>query len=411
MYVERDLEGYFERIKGLYNTIAIAGPRQSGKTTFLKNRMNSRNSYLLMDDIDIRSLFETDVKGFENRYLKGNDVTILDEVQVCKDAGINLKYLNDTGNRTWITSSSETLLGKEVLSFLVGRVSILRLYPFSVSEIMRARQYHSPNDVQILRSIREMVSFGGYPRVVLEEDPLLKEVLLRDLHETLVLRDVARVFNIRDLGALERSALYLANMYTGQLSMDKMSRNVAISYKTLKEYLSAMEKSYLIRLVTPFFTNPNKELTKLPKVYFIDNGMRNIISGNVGMQLDGPSFENLIFTELIKLGHKPKYWQKKTGTEVDFVVRVGNETMPIEVKLNSVELKIESGMRSFIEQYSPKRAYIVNSAGKRGEIEVNDTKVSFIDIMKLKTVFKYMGWNTPDEKDEGSSFQEEYDIR
>jgi predicted AAA+ superfamily ATPase len=191
-------------------------------------------------------------------------------------------------------------------------------------------------------------------------------------------------------------------MYTGQLSLDKMSKNVAISYKTLKEYLSAMEKSYLIRLVPPFFSNPNKELTKLPKVYFIDNGMRNIISGNVGMEMDGPSFENLIFTELVKLGYKPKYWQKKTGTEVDFVVRLGNETIPLEVKLKSLELKIGSGMRSFIDQYSPKRGYIVNASGKRGEIEVNGTNVYFIDIIKLRSVFKYMGWNVKVESDEAS---------
>jgi len=390
MYVERDLEGYFQRIKGLYNTIAITGPRQSGKTTFLKKKINSDISYLLMDDVDIRSLFENDIKGFENRYLKGNEVTILDEIQVCKDAGINLKYLNDSGNRIWITSSSETLLGKDVLSFLVGRVSIMRLHPFSMSEIIRARQYHSPNDVQILRTVREMVSFGGYPRVVLEEDPNLKEVLMRDLYETLVLRDIARVFNIRDIGALERSTLYLANMYTGQLSLDKMSKNVAISYKTLKEYLSAMEKSFLISLVPPFFTNPNKELTKLPKVYFIDNGLRNLISGNIGMDMDGRSFENLVFTELLKLGYRPKYWQKKTGTEVDFVLRMGNEPVPIEVKLNSPDMRIEAGMRSFIDQYSPDKAYVVNSAGKRGDIEVNGTKVSFIDIVKLRSVFGYM---------------------
>jgi len=386
MYVERDIGPYFDKVKGLYNTIALVGPRQSGKTTFLRNRMSSSISYLLMDDMDIRSLFEKDVKGFRNRYLKGNGITILDEVQVCRDAGLNLKYLNDTENRMWITSSSEVLLGKDVLSFLVGRVSIVRLYPFSLSEHMRAKGHLASDDVQVLRSVRELVSFGGYPRVVLEDDPQLKEVLLRDLYETMVLRDIARVFNIRDISALERSALYLANMYTGQLSFDKMSRNVAISFKTLKDYLSAMEKSYLIRLVPPYFTNPNKELTKLPKVYFVDNGMRNLISGNVGMAIDGPSFENLVFTELIKLGFEPKYWQKKTGTEVDFVIRLGNEMIPIEVKLKALDMKIGSGMRSFIDQYSPSRAYIVISEGEMGNMMMKGTKVRSVDLAGMREI-------------------------
>ncbi|MEA3558196.1 MAG: ATP-binding protein, partial [Candidatus Thermoplasmatota archaeon] len=333
MYIERDISEHFDKIKEIYNTIVVIGPRQAGKTTFLRNRKGKQISYLLFDDPDIRSLFERDVKAFQERYLKGNQYSILDEVQVCEDAGINLKYLNDTGNNMWITSSSELLLGKEVLSYLVGRVSIIRLFPFSISEYMRARKYSDTEQLQILRSVMDMVSYGGYPKVVLEDEKELKQVLLKDLYETMVIRDIAKVFNIGDIGALERSVFYLANMYTGQFSIESMSRDLAISFKTLKSYLSAMEKSYLIRLVPPYFTNPNKELIKQSKIYFIDNGMRNVISGNVGIDMDGPSFENLVFTELIKLGYEPKYWRKKTGTEVDFIIQLGHEMVPIEVKL------------------------------------------------------------------------------
>jgi uncharacterized protein len=388
VYVKRDIGQYFDKIKGLYNTIAVVGPRQSGKTTFLKNRIENRISYLLMDDMDLRSKFENDVKGFEERYLSGNDITILDEIQTCNNAGINLKYLNDTGNRMWITSSSEVLLGKEVLSFLVGRVSIVKLYPFSLSEVIRAKKRVKKEKTQVMRSIRELISYGGYPRVVLEKDPELKKVLLRDLFETMVLRDISNVFNINDIRALERSVQYLANMFTGQLSLENMSKDIAISFKTLKSYLSAMEKSYLVKLVQPFFTNPNKELIKQPKIYFIDNGMRNAISGNIGMEIDGPSFENLVFTELIKIGYEPKYWRKKTGVEVDFVIKVGNEMIPIEVKLKDQELKVESGLRSFIDQYSPKRAFVVTPDSEEGDIKVNGTIIRFIDLVNMKNALE-----------------------
>jgi predicted AAA+ superfamily ATPase len=384
VYVKRDIGHYFDKIKGLYNTIAVVGPRQSGKTTFLKKRIKMNISYLLMDDIDVRSLFEEDVKGFENRYLRGNDVTIMDEVQVCKDAGINLKYLNDSENKMWITSSSEVLLGKEVLSYLVGRVSIVRLYPFSLSEYLRCNNYGKNDKIQVLRSIRELSSYGGYPRVALERDPELKTILLRDLYETMVLRDISKVFNINDIVALERSVKYLANMYTGQLSMENMSKDVAISFKTLRSYLTAMEKSYLIKLVKPYFTNQNKELIKQPKAYFIDNGMRNVISGNLGREMDGASFENLVFTELIKYGYEPRYWRKKTGVEVDFIIELGSEIIPIEVKLKVPEKRIESGLRSFIDQYSPKRALVVTSETDRADIEVSGTTVSFMDLVNLK---------------------------
>ncbi|MCK5774237.1 MAG: ATP-binding protein [Thermoplasmata archaeon] len=390
MYVERDIEAYFQRIIGLDKVIAIVGPRQAGKTTLLRNKISDSISYLLFDDVDVRSLFEEDVKGFQTRYLEGNDVTILDEIQSCKDAGINLKYLNDTGNRMWITSSSELLLGKEVLSYLVGRVSIIRLYPFSLSEFMRARKFLSSREIQVKRSLREVISYGGYPEVVLEKDPVLKSALLRNLYETMVLKDISRVFNINDTDALERSALYLSNMYTGLLSIESMSRDLSISFKTLKSYLSAMEKSYLIRRVQPFFSNANKELIKQPKLYFIDNGMRNVISGNIGMKIDGPSFENFVFTELIKLGYEPKYWRKKAGPEVDFVIQLGNEMVPIEVKLKVPENRVESALRSFIKMYSPKRAFVVIFEGEGGEVDVDGTLVSFMNPVKLRELLEYM---------------------
>ncbi|MFO8051192.1 MAG: ATP-binding protein [Thermoplasmatota archaeon] len=390
MYVERDISDHFDKIKEIYNTIAVVGPRQAGKTTFLKNRKGKQISYLLFDDPDIRSLFERDVKAFQERYLKGNRYSILDEVQICDDAGANLKYLNDEGNRMWVTSSSELLLGKEVLSYLVGRVSILRLFPFSIMEYIRARQYDQKDRRQVSRSIRDLTGYGGYPKVVLEEDRRMKQVILKDLYETMVIRDIAKVFGIGDIGALERAVLYLANMYTGQFSIDSMSRDLAISFKTLRSYISAMEKSYLISMVPPYFTNPNKELIKQPKIYFFDNGMRNVISGNVGMDIDGRSFENLVFTELVKMGYRPKYWRKKTGQEVDFVVQMADEMVPIEVKLKTPGYRIESGLRSYIRMYSPRRAIVVIAEGEGSEVEVEDTVVEFIDIIKFRRAFNFL---------------------
>ena len=347
MYVERDLEPLFEKVSSIDKAIAVVGPRQSGKTTFLKRRISSSTGYLLFDDPDVRSLFEEDVKGFQSHFLEGNEITILDEVQNCKDAGINLKYLCDTGNRMWMTSSSEALLSKKVLSYLVGRVSIIRMYPFSLNEYMRANSLLRSSDKQIMRSIRDMIAFGGYPDIVLTKDPELKSIQLRNLQETMLLKDMARIFNIDDIDALQRTIRYLSNMYTGLLNLEKISKDLSISYKTVKFYIQAMEKSYLVKLVKPFFSNPNKELVKQPKVYFLDNGMRNIISGNIGMRPDGPSFENLVFTELIKLGYQPKYWRKKSGPEVDFIISVGNEMIPIEVKLNSPEIRVESSLKSY----------------------------------------------------------------
>src|SRR4030042_1662787 len=121
MYIERDVRGKFEKLNKIYPVLAIVGARQSGKTTFLKEQLKKlKASYLLFDDPDIRDLFEQDIKKFEKQYIEGYQTSVLDEVHYCKDAGRKIKYLADTGRKLWITSSSEILLSKEVLSFLVG---------------------------------------------------------------------------------------------------------------------------------------------------------------------------------------------------------------------------------------------------------------------------------------------------
>src|SRR3990167_4471082 len=119
IYIERSLKGRFDKVKNNYPVIALVGPRQAGKTTFLREQAKGlKHNYVLFDDPDARNLFETDIKKFEKQYIEGNEITILDEVHYCKEAGRNIKYLADNGNKLWITSSSEIILRKDILSYL-----------------------------------------------------------------------------------------------------------------------------------------------------------------------------------------------------------------------------------------------------------------------------------------------------
>ena len=132
MYVERDLTEKFTKLLKIYNIISVIGARQSGKTTFLKEESKKYNcEYISFDDPDVVSLFE-DIKKFEKQYFNTSKTVILDEIQYGKEPGIKLKYLVDKGHKIWITSSSGLLLEKKVLSYLVGRVGLLNMYPFSI---------------------------------------------------------------------------------------------------------------------------------------------------------------------------------------------------------------------------------------------------------------------------------------
>jgi len=385
MYVEREIKNKFDRIIKSYNMVAVVGARQAGKTTFLKKQMEqSKSTYLLFDDPDVRSLFDDDVKKFELQYLNGYDLAVLDEAQSCKDAGRKLKYLVDSGRKLWITSSSEVILGKEILSHLVGRISIVKLYPFSFEEFLNAKEQKKMSAVVAQRLMWEHMQYGGYPKVVLTNDNEMKKTILSDLYETMLLKDVARTFSIDDIRSLEEFAKYLALGTGAIISHGELSNSLKMSFRTIKKYLDAMEKSYFVSRVYPYYTNKLKEIVKQPKIYFIDTGLRNIIAKSFDAKPDGKLFENYVFTELLKLGVMPKYWRTKTKTEVDFVVEKDSTVIPVEVKLNADPGKIERGLRSFIEMYKPKTALVVTYKGKQGRMNVNGCTVYFTDVAGLK---------------------------
>lgn len=388
MYIERNLAKTFDKLVGAYSIISLVGARQSGKTTFLKEHAkNKRASYLLFDDPDIRNLFEEDVKKFEKQYIEGFDVAILDEVQYCKNAGRNLKYLADTGKKLWLTASSETILSKEVLSYLVGRVSVLRLYPFSLSEFLTAKGQNSFTKQMLERNIWEHITFGGYPKSIMVEDIELKKTILRDLYETMVLKDIARTFSIQDINSLEEFTKYLSLNIGNLISYEVISSDLKISFFTVKKYLDAIEKSYLILRVKPFFTNKLKELIKQPKIYFIDTGLRNSISKTFEPNFDGKLFENYVLSELLKIGYLPKYWRSKSKAEVDFIIEDGNDIIPIEVKLSSPDSYGRS-LYSFIDTYKPKRAFVVFYKGEYKKSKIGNCSVEFIHVSKLH---EYLG--------------------
>lgn len=385
MYVEREVKRSFDKVIKSYKMVAVVGARQAGKTTFLKKQMEHfKSNYILFDDPDVRSLFDDDVKKFELQYVNGYDISVLDEVQSCKDAGQKLKYLVDSGRRLWITSSSEVILGKEILSYLVGRISIIKLYPFSYEEFLNAKGQKQMAAIVVRRMIWEHMQYGGYPKVVLTDDVEMKKTILRDLYETMLLKDVARTFSIDDIRSLEEFAKYLALCSGSLISYEELSNSLRLSFQTIKKYLDAMEKSYFVSRVYPYHTNKLKEIVKQPKLYFIDTGLRNIIAKSFDAKPDGRLFENYVFTEMLKLGIMPKYWRTKTKTEVDFVIERDNAVIPVEVKLSADPWKIERGLRSFIQMYQPKTALVVAYNVKYGSAKVNGCNVHFTDVAGLK---------------------------
>lgn len=338
--------------------------------------------YVLFDDLVARSMFNDEFKQFELEYVDGRALTVLDEVQYGTEAGSKLKYLVDSGNKLWITSSSEILLGMDVLSHLVGRVKVLRLQTFSFPEFIRAKGHKTLPSAARGALVAEHMIYGGYPRVVLSKDPEFKREYLLDLFETLLLKDVARTFGLRNMTNLEKVARYLALVPGALMNRETASSNLDINRHTLTGYLDAMDKSYIIHRVRPFYTNKRKEMVRQERIYFVDVGLRNAVANDFKPRVDGKVYENYVLTELLKMGHSPKYWRTRAKAEVDFVIDEG-DIIPIEVKSFTDVRKVERSMRSFIDAYGPTRAFMVGLRGNYGETEVNGCKVVHTDLPGL----------------------------
>ena len=382
MYVERDIQVEIERMSATKGIVAVVGPRQSGKTTLLRRMMPKDASYVLFDDPVARRLFEERLEEFAIQYVRDRPLAVLDEVQYCSEAGTRLKYLVDTGHKLWVTSSSEVLLGRDVLSYLVGRVSVHRLLPFNLREFLRARGQRvlTPGIEEDL--VREHMIFGGYPEVVLAEGAATKEKDLSDLRLTMVMRDMARMFSIQNLGDIEWLSLFLAQHPGVALKIEDLAQHMGVSRPTAKKYLDAMERSYLVHMVRPFYTNKRKELVKQPRVYFLDTGMRNAIARHLEAEPTGHLFENYVLTELLKMGLEPRYWRTKTKLEVDFVVERDGGAVPVEAKLQ-LDRRVSSGLGSFIRQYQPRRAMVVGLRGEEASRVVDGCDVRFLRVPGL----------------------------
>ena len=394
MYYKRDLEDKIERYIDTPEIIAIFGPRQVGKTTLLKHFYTkvSNHIFLSFEDIELKVLFEEDIKSFIALYIEPYEHIFIDEFQYAKTGGKHLKYIYDTCNRKiFISGSSAMELSINAIKYLVGRIFIFNLYSFSFGEFLRIKDrqlYKLYLDLgtnhtlstqisqKIYRYFDEYVTYGGYPRVVLSKSNEEKREILKNLLSIYLLRDIKEITKITDETKMYRLLKALSLQIGNIIVYNELSTLIGVNSLKLKEYLSIFEKAFLTKTITPFFTNKRMEIVKNPEIFFFDLGLRNVIIKNfapLDERVDkGMILENFVFRELVE--EDLKYYRTKNGAEVDFII---NDTIPIEIKSNLNSMKISKSYRYFIENYKPKIGYILNFS-QIGIKKFNDTEVRFL---------------------------------
>lgn len=316
-----------------FRSVAITGPRQSGKTTLCRN-VFPKKPYASLENPDMLEFATSDPRGFLNQYKQG---AVLDEIQKAPHLFSYLQQILDETKRKGLfilTGSNNFLLQHNITQTLSGRTSYLQLLPLSLQEMKLNKKAKIDYGWHILH--------GGYPEVIAKK--INPADWYADYIRTYVERDVRQLKNISNL-SLFTKFLRLCAGRTGQiLNLTALSNDCGIDQKTAAAWLSVLQSSYIIYLLKPYYNNFNKRIIKAPKLYFYDTGVACSLLGiSQAMQIaahvtKGPLFENMIVSELLKERFNTGatdnlyYWRDKTGNEIDILLDKAGKLTIIELK-------------------------------------------------------------------------------
>lgn len=425
-YFHRNLSNELIKWLDRREVLAIKGPRQSGKTTILhiikdyliniKKVEKEDIVYITFEDRDVLDAFSRDPKAYVRSYIANKDKRfffLIDEFHYLKDGGQRLKLLYDLYEniKFIITGSSSLELTGSIAKYLVGRVFSFHLFQFSLSEFLETKEkniynaYRENADIlkrfiedgmdfdikeeiferDFIRYFEEYIRFGGYPEVIKTDSVEAKQIILKNIYDTYITRDIVELLRIGDTSGFRTIVALLANRLGDLLNYNNLTTDAKSYFRQIKHYLSVLEETYVIRILRPYFSNMSTELKKNPKVYFVDTGLRNYIIKNFnepGLRPDGGKLvENVVLSELCQkeIG-AIKYWRTAAKAEVDFILTNREDIIPLEVKYSRLKSpEISRGFRNFINQYKPKRAVILTK-GFWGKTEINGTRIRFAPV-------------------------------
>ncbi|MFC1807652.1 ATP-binding protein [Candidatus Omnitrophota bacterium] len=390
----------------------IIGPRQAGKTTLmnlLRERLNEKGENTIFLNLDS----EMDNQHFLSQQHLINKIKLelgaekgyvfIDEIQRKENAGIFLKGIYDLnlGYKFIVSGSGSLELKEKIHESLVGRKRVFELNTISFEEFVNFRTNYRYDDrldsffelekEKTAHLLTEYLSFGGYPKVVLEETSEEKIRIIDEIFQSYIEKDISYLLQLEKIESFKSLINILASQIGQLVNYSELSSTVGVALATVKNYLWYGEKTFVLQRLSPYFTNIRKEITKAPVFYFYDIGLRNYPLGFFGRQPNqndlGPLFENFVYNILREIyrfkGVSLHYWRTKDRAEVDFVIESGRNLLPIEVKYKEMKkAEIKRSLRNFIARYKPEKAFVINLSLEES-LTIGRTKVMIMPFWKL----------------------------
>jgi predicted AAA+ superfamily ATPase len=354
MNANRVIKAAMDIYKKKYPILALTGPRQSGKTTFLKNQFPDYE-YVNLENLDVRNFAIEDPKAFLKQF---NQYVIFDEVQRAPQLFSYLQTKEDEDKimGQYILSGSQNFhLMQNITQSLAGRVALFKLLPFDISEMQAAKWLSDDYAVNLQK--------GFYPAIYDREIP--SKVFYSNYIQTYVERDLSDLLQVKDLKQF-RKFISLCAARAGQLvNLNSLANECGISQPTAKSWISVLENSYILYQLQPYFSNFNKRITKSSKLYFYDTGLLCHLlklndSDSVRLSsLKGSLFENYVINEYVKKNYHNNllrdlwFWRDAAGHEIDLIWQKSELLNLVEIKASeTIKSEMFKGL-SYFENLKP----------------------------------------------------------
>lgn len=330
-YIHRELSSVLEEAYRYFSVITVTGPRQSGKTTLIRN-MFPHLPYYSLESLDIRSFAENDPIAFLNQNEEG---MILDEVHNAPDLLSYIQGIVDEhpDKRYILSGSSQFAMLKRVTQSLAGRTAVFELMPLSYSET---------KDLTADVPLDKLLFNGFYPAIYSGRN--VPEFLYPAYMKTYLDRDVRDLLQIKDMMQFHIFIKLCAGRIGSLFKASELANEIGVSPNTITSWLSVLQASYIVTLLPPYFENTSKRLTKMPKLYFLDTGLACYLLGIKSPEqlsrdkMRGALFENFVVTEALKQRYNQGkesnlyFYRDSNQNEIDLLLKRNTRLYGIEIK-------------------------------------------------------------------------------
>jgi uncharacterized protein len=341
---------------GKGKAILIIGPRQVGKTTLIKNILEKEACLFLDgDDPTVRNLLTNPNTEQLKSIIGKNRIVFIDEAQRIENIGITLKIITDQFKNVQliVSGSSAFELNNKINEPLTGRKWEYHLFPISWKELEDHVGY-----LKAAQQVELRVLYGMYPDVI--NNPGDETGVLKELANSYLYKDILSFGGIRKPAILEKLLQALALQTGSEVSYNELSQLLGIDKNTVSNYIDILEKAFVVFKLKSFSKNLRNEIKTNQKIYFYDNGIRNMVIGNFHelelRQDKGALWENFLISERMKKNSyenslaKPYFWRTVQQQEIDYVEETSGKISGYEIKWNA-RAKVKAN-NAFKEAYN-----------------------------------------------------------